>query len=181
MKQTALDYYLLDTPDALIEKLLMWKHDMGASAYDRGLVYGFCCAMAKLYKEISDFGLTDRLSDRARRFDYQEFILELKFPPCSQGSHLTNRFKDNFLSAILSTLLCDAIDLRDHAGNAKDHNGVKATWLRGQYFGHYSAISTMLNYVFVFDLFHMLPESWHWEKFDPDTLHNGVTKEDLGL
>ena len=63
----------------------------------------------------------------------------------------------------------------------KDHNVVKANWLHGQYFCHYSAISVILNYVLVFDLFHMLPDSWHWEKFDPDTLHNGVTKADLGL
>lgn len=180
IEKSALDYYLLDTLDSLIEKLFMWKSSSNmASIYDKGLVYGFCCAMVKLYREISDFGLTDRLSDKARRFDPKKLINDLKLPPCSQKPRFINKLRDNFLFSILSKLLCDAIDLRDQS--AKEQNELQKNWLHGQYFGHYSVITRMMNLVLAFDLFRMLPDSWHWEKFDPDTLHNGITKAYLGL
>jgi hypothetical protein len=177
MSRDSLNYYLLDTPDLLIEKALIWRSEFTKSLYDKGVFYGFCCAMAKLYREISNCDLITKLSVRAQNFNPEKLITDLKLPTCSQEPPSIKKSRDNFLFSILSELLCNAIDLRDRA--IREQNSWQDDWLRGQYFGHYSVITTMVNQVMAFELFDMLPDSWG--EFDPDTLHNGLKKSDLGL
>jgi len=177
MSKSSLDYYLLDTPDLLIDEMLDYRSSLSRSIYNKGVLYGLSCAMVKLYREISNRGLITKLSVRAQNFNPEKLITDLKLPACSQEPPSIKKSRDNFLFSILSELLCDAIDLRDRA--IREQNSRQDDWLRGQYFGHYSVITTMMNEVMVFELFDMLPDSW--EEFDPDTLHNGLKKSDLGL
>jgi hypothetical protein len=177
MCKSPLDYYLLDTPNLLIDEVLDHRSSFLISLYNKGVFYGFCCALAKLYKQITAFGLTARLSTRAQHFNPEKLIADFKLPTCFQEPASANKAKGHFLFSILSELLCDAIDLRDRA--IREQNPLQDDWIRGQYFGHYDVITTMMNQVMAFELFDMLPDAW--KEFDPDTLHNGVTKYDLGL
>jgi hypothetical protein len=192
MCKSPLDYYLLDTPDLLIEEALDFRAFFLKSLYDKGIFYGCCCALTKFYRQIAAFDFTEKLSLRCRNFDPEKLASDLQLPSCSQGNVRSisspgtqhslspmsdSKSKSNFLFSVLSELLCDAIDLRDQA--IREQNPLQDDWIRGQYFGHYSVITTLMNQVIAFELFDMLPNSWH--EFDPDTLHNGIKKSDLGL